>query len=251
MIFDGLTIHSTCRDCGEAMLVVNTDDTSHPTCEAKPTELERLSADWLDAILHGYDDTAGQIQTKIDQLETVINLPGAASDYATDGWPVFPLRRHNKTPAIRSAHPEGDPLRGKCKGECGKPGHGLYDATNNVARIERWWKRHPDHNIGLATGHKFDVIDIDPKNGGVPSFLKVLSDKRIPETHGIAITASGGMHLYVKPTGKGNFTKVGGRKGIDYRGLGGYVVAPPSTLGQTWRSYVWLTVPSPMIKWAK
>lgn len=248
-LFNGdMSVYSTCRDCGTAMVVTQDDQYVHPTCTYKAGEAEKLSQVLARAIEAG-NDTLTEITLKqLDGLETVIDLPGAAREYASQGWPCFPLGRHAKEPAI--------PKR--------KGGKGFKDANADVARIEKWWKRHPDHNIGVATGHAFDVIDIDPRHGGIQSFLKLLAAKRIPEVHGIVITARGGMHLYVKPTGKGNFAgkhhendppsedfkpaPIRLPEGIDYRGLGGYVVAPPSTLGERWRSYAWLTVPSPKLK---
>jgi hypothetical protein len=172
-------------------------------------------------------------------LET-LDIGSAAYEYTKWRWPVFPLARHGKAPAIP-----------KTKG-----GKGFKDATTDSTRIEKWWDRHPDHNIGLATGHMFDVIDIDtkdsdgnPSSAGVMSFMELLESGKIPECHGVAITASGGTHLFVKATGKGNYAGI--RPGIDYRGLGGYVVAAPSTLGRPGRSYSWLVEPSPIIKGGK
>jgi len=43
--------------------------------------------------------------------------------------------------------------------------HGVKDATTNRARILAWWTRHPQANIGLATGHRFDVLDVDGPAG--------------------------------------------------------------------------------------
>jgi hypothetical protein len=43
--------------------------------------------------------------------------------------------------------------------------HGLKDATCNRARILAWWTRHPQANIGLATGHRFDILDVDGPEG--------------------------------------------------------------------------------------
>jgi Bifunctional DNA primase/polymerase, N-terminal len=43
--------------------------------------------------------------------------------------------------------------------------HGVKDATTNRARILAWWTRHPQANIGLATGHRFDVLDVDGPTG--------------------------------------------------------------------------------------
>lgn len=236
-IFDGLLdVYGTCRACGTLMKVIVADEHSHPTCPIVQTQLESLDDLWLSETNNGDHDRARDTEALMSEVET-IELGSAAYDYATWGWPVFPLGKRSKAPAIP-----------KDKG-----GQGFKQATNNPARIEKWWERHPEHNIGLATGHGFDVIDIDtkdsdgnPSSEGVISFSKLLEDGTIPECHGVATTASGGMHLYVKPTGKGNFA--GLRPGIDYRGLGGYVVAPPSLLRAPGRTYTWLVEPSPIIK---
>lgn len=260
MIFEGLLrVCSTCRACGGLMYVIDPTETSHPFCDVEPTELEVLSGKLFEAVTNGYTDTAKQIEAQMDRIDQVINLAGSAAEYTTWGWPVFPLARNGKQPAISKA----------------AGGHGFRDATIVTERITKWWTRHPDHNIGLATGHKFDVIDVDTKDSkgnpspaGINSFLTLLRAKDLPEVHGLAVTASGGMHLYVKPTGKGNYAgthhvdetqeelrakgfqpkRMVMPPGIDYRGMGGYVVAPPSTLGERWRSYTWLIEPSPEIK---
>jgi hypothetical protein len=39
--------------------------------------------------------------------------------------------------------------------------HGVKDASCNRARVLAWWTRHPQANIGLAIGHRFDVLDVD------------------------------------------------------------------------------------------
>src|SRR4029450_12030998 len=58
--------------------------------------------------------------------------------------------------------------------DCGQPAkhplgslvpHGVKDATCNRARLLAWWPRHPQANIGLATGHRFDVLDVDGPEG--------------------------------------------------------------------------------------
>ncbi len=165
--------------------------------------------------------------------------------YTTWGWPVFPLAEHSHKPFIRSAHPDGDPLKGRCKGTCGKAGHGFHDATTDPDRIAKWWRKYPTHNIGLATGRMFDVIDIDPKNDGIPAFITLLQSGRLPDAHGVAVTRSGGLHLFVKP--KGGRCRPGIRQGIDYKAGGGFVVGSPSTMGAG-RSYSWVCIPSPEIK---
>jgi hypothetical protein len=162
---------------------------------------------------------------------------------------VFPLAPGAKRPALPNAHPEGDPLRGTCKGGCGKVGHGVHDATTDVDRLKRYWTKHPDHNIGLATGFLFDVIDVDvvKKEGdhdGMLQIPKILASEKIPDAHGVVITRSGGVHYYIKATGKGN--RGGMLPGVDFRGKGGYVVAPPSRIDPDHR-WFWSVPASPEI----
>lgn len=249
-----LPVYSTCRDCGELMQVTNPTVKVHPTCTDTPTKLETLLVGWVSCVLHGDYESAKLTDKEIELLTSKPPmLAKAAVRYTEWGWPVFPLK------------PAGcaciNNFQDKCSTTCvcakapaipkRKGGNGFKDATTDSERIGTWWKRHPTHNIGLATGHRFDVIDIDTKDSdgkptsvGVQSFLTYMH--KLPDVHGIAVTASGGMHLYVKATGKGNFAGV--KPGIDYRGLGGYVVAPPSTLGKPGRDYAWLIKPSPIIK---
>lgn len=250
LILDGLVhVYSTCRDCGQIMQVTNVRDTVHPMCQPRPTRMENWEQSWL-AITKSapYENIPINLQRKLDDLEFKMEteadqmqptaLHNAAMQYAEWGWPVFPLAKNSKKPAIPRD----------------KGGKGFLDATTDVKRICKWWSRHSDHNIGLATGHLFDVVDIDPDKGGVQSLSDLLQTNSIPFVHGIVATAGAdepefrpsGMHLYVKPTGKGNYAGI--RPGIDYRGRGGYVVAPPSTLGSRVRSWSWAVQPSPEIK---
>jgi hypothetical protein len=288
--FDGLIdVCSTCRDCGEIMRVTDIRQTAHPGCDPKLTKIEVYEQRWYNiAASVPYEAMRPEIRKYMDDLEFKIDaltydgvecgLANAAMQYAEWGWKVFPLGERSKKPGLRNAHPQGDPLRGKCKGECGKLGHGVLDATSDMEQICRWWSAHPYYNIGLATGFGFDVVDVDPGHGGHLEFAKALLECKsngcllepdshrppnhrfvstIPIAHAVVATAGsdaiknsparpGGLHLYVKATGRGNFANV--RPGIDYRGLGGYVVAPPSTLGTRVRTWTFAVEPSPIIK---
>jgi hypothetical protein len=112
--------------------------------------------------------------------------------------------------------------------------HGCKEATTDPAAITRWWGRWPSANIGLATGHLVDVVDFDGPQAHAAwgatygerwGGLQVLGTVSTPR--------AGGLHLYVPASGVGN--RAGVKNGtkllphVDYRGLGGYVVAPPSS----------------------
>ena len=133
-----------------------------------------------------------------------MNLGEAAVAYAERGWPVFPLAPRDKVPAV--------PKRAG--------GNGLHDATTDASRVARWWARHPDHNIGLRTGVVFDVLDCD----GADALEAVLGVS--PDLDGPTVLTGKGAHVYVTPTGLGNRARF--IDGCDWRGDGGYVVAPPS-----------------------
>jgi bifunctional DNA primase/polymerase-like protein len=151
--------------------------------------------------------------TRLSQPEALTN---GAKWYAEHGIAVFPLQPGEKKPYPGS--------------------RGFKDATADLETVHRWWAARPDSNIGVPTGGKYDVIDIDGPPG-YQSLADLRENGRLPQWEGRVSTPSGGMHLYIVPTGAGNGAKVG--PGVDYRGVGGYVVAPPSR-GANGRRWEWL-----------
>lgn len=160
--------------------------------------------------------------------ESPPNLLSAAVAYASAGYPVFPLH-------------ELDELH-RCS--CGKPGcehggkhprvsRGFHAATTDTAQVLRWWRKWPNGNIGIRTGAASGllVIDVDDLTG-----LDELEARigKLPATL-TASTGSGGLHLYFRypnveiRNSAGKLTR-----GVDVRGEGGYIVAPPS---RTMRPY--------------
>jgi Bifunctional DNA primase/polymerase, N-terminal len=128
-------------------------------------------------------------------------------EYADRGWPVFPLAPRTKIP-----------LKGS---------RGLYDATCERDRIGDRWSSMPEANIGLRTGLAFDVMDVDAHHGGFDTLADIVGGDDLLVACGPCVrTPNGGAHLYFLPTGSGNRTGIA--RGIDWRGDGGYVVAPPS-----------------------
>lgn len=153
-----------------------------------------------------------------------------ALQYAQAGWPVFPLAPGSKVPAIPSAHPEGDPARGVCRGECSRDGHGVLDATTDRDKIAYWFRsERSDRNIGLATGAPGpDVVDVDVKHGGKgrETWQELHRAGLVQGYHAIVTTPSGGWHAYYAGSGQPNGRLDGD---VDFRGAGGYVVAAGST----------------------
>jgi hypothetical protein len=235
-----MTDYSTCRRCHTLMEVYD-GDSVHPMCKPLPTRLERLR-DNLTGLLAlqakaenpaALDDELNSIRS---QIITIENRPPdmlkLALKYAGEwGWPVFPLRAGTKEPDTP---------------------HGFKDATVDLERIERYWRKHPRSNIGVPTGlpETFNVIDIDrPKRDGQVdgelAYKRMLDAGALPDTHAHVATANRGLHLYLEGDGSDGIT-TGFEPSVDYRGLGGYVVVPPSTTSSG--RWAWLIVPSPVIR---
>lgn len=140
------------------------------------------------------------------------DLLDAALAYAARGWPVFPCWPGRKDPATA---------------------HGLLDAVTDPTRILAWWSARPDYNIGIATGAPGpDVADFDNDDETGLAALGTLTDAGLLEGCGSLIqTRSGGWHIYYEGTQQRNTTlrsKTGPSVSVDFRGAGGYVIAPPS-----------------------
>jgi hypothetical protein len=168
-----------------------------------------------------------------------MSLAQAAVGYARRRWPVLPLW-----------WPIGDGCACNDRG-CRSQGkhpcaqlvlHGLNDATIDVAIVESWWSRAPQANIGLRTGVVFDVLDAE-----TPDALDALDARGDTVCGGpFVATGGGGFHAYFAPSGRGNRTRLDGLA-IDWRGVGGYVVAPPS-MHASGRRYGWLDGPEALLE---
>jgi hypothetical protein len=169
-------------------------------------------------------------------------LRDAALGYASRGILVLPL--HYPVAHLRSARelPDGRVIAPQvwtacsCGDRaCGQVGkhplgslvpHGLREATTNRARVLAWWTRQPQANIGLATGHRFDALDIDGPDGE-QAIRAFAAEHGLASSGPLVRTGGGGWHYYLAPTGLGN-ARPRGLAHVDWRGRGGYVVAPPS-----------------------
>jgi hypothetical protein len=189
-----------------------------------PTPDEELTRLCAEAMARGDWITAEQLGDQLDALTQPKPPPpmlAAALWYAEQALPVFPLQPRSKVPLARS--------------------HGFEDATTEADVIRTWWGIGPHRNIGIATGHLVDVIDVDGPLGvqswaRIPDLPQVLGTVGTPGDQNTQ--RARGSHLYVVAAGKGNVA--GLWPGIDYRGRGGYVVAPPS-IGPDGNRYRWRT----------
>lgn len=138
--------------------------------------------------------------------------------YIKLGWAVIPLK--GKLPLVE---------------------HGSKDATLNEGQARFWWNKWPEANIGIATGQRFFVIDVDVKKGGEDSWdmLRSQYGAVLPETIE-QVTGTGGRHiLYLLPDFPVRNSESKLAPGIDVRGSGGYIVACPSIHPETKRRYDW------------
>lgn len=151
----------------------------------------------------------------------VSRLASAALVYASHGWPVFPLIPKDKRPLTTD---------------------GFKSATSDRDAVLAWWDQWPEANIGLATGITFDVLDVDGEVGR-NTLQMVLDSLGVSYRHTGPVAVTGkGWHYYFAPTGRGNRANIRGdaetKTNLDFRGLGGYVVAPPS-LHPLGHRYTW------------
>lgn len=121
-----------------------------------------------------------------------------ALGYAARGWPVLPLH---------------SPADGGCtcgQGGCGSLGkhprtaHGLTYATTDPDTITGWWDRWPTANLGVATGHHFDALDLDGP-GALDALALAELDLPDDTATGIAaviepmVSTGRGIHIYIAP----------------------------------------------------
>lgn len=170
-------------------------------------EAEQLMRDAIDAgDFMAIERARCKVANAVPEKPTPSTL-NAALWYARHGLHVFPLQPQSKIPWPRS--------------------NGCKDATTDPERIRAWFgPGKAPSNLGVATGRTVDVIDIDGPTGQRSRLDHWDLFEAFDVLAVVSTPRAGGMHLYVPATGEGNSAAI--FPGIDYRGLGGYVVAPPS-----------------------
>jgi len=145
----------------------------------------------------------------------------AAKKYLARGWSVLPLRPHDKRPLIAWRD--------------------LQKVHPSEKDITEWFDRCPNGNIGIVTGEisNLVVLDVDARHGGDVS-LEDLQRRYRPLPATIeALTGGDGHHYYFAHPGLLTRNRAGLAQGIDVRGDGGYIVAPPS-IHPSGKPYEWV-----------
>jgi len=103
--------------------------------------------------------------------------------------------------------------------------------------VQDWFQRWPRAMIGIVTGMVSGIVVIDIDQLEAYEALSAY----LPNFTGIPTveTPRGGRHLYFRVPGKRIRNKVGRPTGCDFRGEGGYIIAPPSINGRG-KEYRWL-----------
>jgi len=139
----------------------------------------------------------------------------AALEYAARGWRVLPIGPGKKSPPMDAWQ---------------------HAATTDPATITAWWTGlYRGYGIGIATGEASGLFVLDVDTDGGKRGDESLADLeatygRLPDTREV-LTGSGGRHLYFRwPDGVDIRNDQSGRLGLglDIRGEGGQVLAPPT-----------------------
>ena len=162
------------------------------------------------------------MSTAIDEFEDYKRVAReAAYRYLTMGWSIIPIRFSDKRPAIEWRH--------------------LQERQPTEEEVDSWFDDGvPDGNGGMITAFGIGVI-----TGAISGLVVCDCDNQDAITYAINelglfslmnVSTTRGQHMYFKHPGSERIqNKVGGQgvdwpdvAGLDLRGDGGYVVAPPS-----------------------
>jgi len=157
------------------------------------------------------------------RVDRTPNLAAAARSLAAAGVPLFPCEAGGKRPLTR---------------------RGFLDASSDPGQVAAWWSRTADANIGLPTGAASGVVVVDvdvhgPVDGRTA--WRRASEAGLVDGAGLLVrTPTGGAHAYFPATaGAVQRSWQAAGAGVDFRGDGGYIIAPPSrrTIDGTLRRY--------------
>ena len=140
------------------------------------------------------------------------NLALAAQSLAAAGVPVFPCLGEGKRPLTR---------------------RGFLDARSDPEQVAAWWSRTPNANIGIPTGAASGVVvvdvDVHGPHDGRAAYQRATEAGLVDGAGLLVRTPTGGAHVYFPATpGSEQRSWQAAAAGVDFRGDGGYIIAPPS-----------------------
>jgi len=161
--------------------------------------------------------TASHHAARFTSDSSAPDLLSHAVAYARVGLDVLPLTPGGKTPLGRLVP------------------SGKDDASHDVAQVLDWWVQCPTANIGIRPAPGVVVVDVDPRDGGATALVELSRPHGGLTPTRCAWTGGNGLHAWYRAAGpfKGTLCR-----GVDLKGHGGYVVAPPS-LHPSGKRYVW------------
>lgn len=156
----------------------------------------------------------------------------AALEYAAKGWAVFPIVPGRKKPSLIKDY--------------------YTLSSTDPEQIKAWWSLSPEANIGLDCGKSGLVaVDVDSEAGhgkdglGALKTLQIITGKEPWDTLQSETTTGGFHYVFMAPEKGSVITNAAtfGIPGIDTRSKGGYIVLPPSKIGE--KRYRWKTKSEP------
>jgi hypothetical protein len=137
----------------------------------------------------------------------------AALKYLDLGWNVMPIHHQTKIPCIEWT---------------------FYQSHRvEPHEVDTWWMTYPRANVGIITGSISDLLVLDMDSDRAKEYAKTAGMPTTP-----VVLTSKGAHAYFRFPSKLVGNKSDQKLGMDIRGEGGYVVAPPS-IHETGRVYEW------------
>jgi Bifunctional DNA primase/polymerase, N-terminal len=164
----------------------------------------------------------------------------AATVYAEAGWRLIPLHWPLGVDVCSCR------LRARCPSAGKHPllEHGVHDATDDADQIAEWWQRWPRANIGAAIPPRLCVVDVDPRNGGDPTWEQLCRRRLVYTLMTLSGRGDGGRHYWFRKPDGPIRSSLGA--GVDVKKHGGFVILPPSVHAATLDPYRWANEATPI-----
>jgi hypothetical protein len=102
--------------------------------------------------------------------------------------------------------------------------HGFHDASTDQQIICQWWRRWPNALIGVPTGPRFVVVDVDLQHREAQEWY-ARANLKVTRIH---LTRSGGRHILFQPHDGVRNSQGKIWPHVDTRGRGGYIIWWPA-----------------------